>query len=64
MNGVEGRCDVDRTELLESALDSLTEGVALADEGGRVALWNRAAETISGFASERLWDIACARCWT
>jgi len=54
MNGVEGRCVMDRTELLESALDSLTEGVALADQGGRVALWNRAAETISGFASAEI----------
>jgi diguanylate cyclase (GGDEF)-like protein/PAS domain S-box-containing protein len=40
---------VDRTELLESALDSLTEGIALAGQDGRVALWNRTAETISGF---------------
>ena len=39
-----------RTELLESALDGLAEGVALADHDGRVALWNRAAETITGFA--------------
>ncbi len=42
---------MDRTELLESALNSLTEGVALADQDGRVALWNRTAETISGFPS-------------
>lgn len=42
---------MDRTELLESALDSLTEGIALADQDGRVALWNRTAETISGFTS-------------
>ncbi len=41
----------DRTELLESALHSLTEGVALADHEGSIALWNRAAETITGFAS-------------
>jgi PAS domain S-box-containing protein/diguanylate cyclase (GGDEF)-like protein len=41
----------DRTELLESALDSLAEGVALADHEGSVALWNRSAEIISGFAS-------------
>ncbi len=40
----------DRTELLEAALDSLTEGVALADHGGRVVLWSRAAEIITGFA--------------
>ena len=42
---------MDRTELLESALDSLTEGIALSDQDGRVALWNRTAETILGFAS-------------
>lgn len=41
----------DRTELLESALDSLVEGVALADHEGRVALWNCAAESITGYAS-------------
>ena len=41
----------DRTELMESALDGLAEGVALADHDGTVALWNRAAETITGFAS-------------
>ena len=41
----------DRTELLESALDSLAEGVALADHEGCVALWNRSAEIITGFAS-------------
>ncbi|MGA8741029.1 MAG: diguanylate cyclase [Terracidiphilus sp.] len=41
----------DRVELLESALDSLTEGVALADHDGCVALWNRAAETITGYTS-------------
>jgi PAS domain S-box-containing protein len=45
---------VDHTELLESALDSLTEGVALADQDGRIALWNHAAETISGFASAEI----------
>jgi PAS domain S-box-containing protein/diguanylate cyclase (GGDEF)-like protein len=41
----------DRIELLESALDSLTEGVALADRDGTVVLWNRTAEIIIGFAS-------------
>lgn len=40
----------DRTELFESALNGLQEGVALADMEGHVALWNRAAETISGYA--------------
>lgn len=41
----------DRTELLESALDSLVEGVALADHEGQVALWNCAAASITGYAS-------------
>lgn len=41
----------DRTELLESALDRIAEGVALADHEGRVAFWNHAAETITGHSS-------------
>jgi diguanylate cyclase (GGDEF)-like protein/PAS domain S-box-containing protein len=40
----------DRTKLLEVALDSLPEGVALLDEQDHVAFWNRAAETITGYA--------------
>jgi diguanylate cyclase (GGDEF)-like protein/PAS domain S-box-containing protein len=40
----------DRTELLEAALDSLSEGVALIDDEGRVAFWNRSAEAITGHA--------------
>lgn len=44
----------DRVELLESALDSLNEGVALADEDGRVAFWNRAGESIAGYARNEL----------
>src|SRR5437899_2822546 len=51
MNGVEGPGMADRTELLESALDSLTEGVALADHDGVVVLWSHAAETITGVSS-------------
>ena len=41
----------DRAELLEAALDSLAECVGLADHDGSVVLWNRAAETITGFSS-------------
>jgi PAS domain S-box-containing protein/diguanylate cyclase (GGDEF)-like protein len=44
----------DRTELLEAALDSLAEGVGLADHDGSVVLWNRAAETITGFSSREI----------
>jgi len=40
----------DRTELLEAALASLSEGVALIDDEGRVAFWNRSAEAITGHA--------------
>lgn len=40
-----------RRELLEAALDSLAEGVALLDEQDEVVLWNRAAEAILGYAS-------------
>jgi diguanylate cyclase (GGDEF)-like protein/PAS domain S-box-containing protein len=41
----------DRTELLETALDSLPEGIALVDGEGHVVFWNRAAEAITGYAS-------------
>ncbi len=36
-------------ELLEAALDSLQDGVALLSENGQVLFWNRAAEAITGF---------------
>jgi PAS domain S-box/diguanylate cyclase (GGDEF) domain len=42
-------CIVDRTELLESALDSLQEGVALFGMEGEVAFWNEAAEETTGY---------------
>lgn len=44
----------DRTELLEAALDSLPEGIALLGDQGEVMFWNRAAEAISGYASVEL----------
>lgn len=44
----------DRTELLESALDSLPEGIALLDEERQVVFWNRAAEAITGHAGLEL----------
>jgi PAS domain S-box-containing protein len=40
----------ERMELLETALDSLAEGAALADRDGRVAFWNRSCETITGYS--------------
>ena len=38
----------DRAELLESALDILPDGIALADRDGRVTFCNRAAGAITG----------------
>lgn len=38
----------ERGELLESALDALAEGAALADIEGRVVFWNHAASMITG----------------
>jgi diguanylate cyclase (GGDEF)-like protein/PAS domain S-box-containing protein len=40
----------ERTELLESALEGLREGVALFDVEDQVVLWNHAAEAITGHA--------------
>lgn len=44
----------DRSELFESALDSMTEGIALAGQDGLMAFWNTAAETISGHPRSEL----------
>jgi diguanylate cyclase (GGDEF)-like protein/PAS domain S-box-containing protein len=39
----------DRIELLEAALDSRPDGIALLDEDSAVVFWNRAAEAITGY---------------
>jgi diguanylate cyclase (GGDEF)-like protein/PAS domain S-box-containing protein len=44
----------DRMALLESALDSLPDGIALLNCDGSVAFWNQAAETITGYAASDL----------
>jgi diguanylate cyclase (GGDEF)-like protein/PAS domain S-box-containing protein len=44
----------DRTELLEAALDSYPEGIALLGLEGRMVFWNRAAESITGYAGADL----------
>jgi diguanylate cyclase (GGDEF)-like protein/PAS domain S-box-containing protein len=41
----------DRTKLLESALDSMQDGIALFGMGGEVAFWNQAAEATTGFTA-------------
>ena len=43
-----------RTELLEAAIESLNEGVALADSEGRAIVWNGAAEHITGYTSAEI----------
>src|SRR5580700_4503590 len=40
----------DRVELLEAALDSRPDGIALLDEDSAVVFWNRAAEAITGYS--------------
>jgi diguanylate cyclase (GGDEF)-like protein/PAS domain S-box-containing protein len=44
----------DRTELLEVAMDSIPEGVALLGGEGQIMLWNRSAEAITGYVSADL----------
>lgn len=44
----------DRFELLEAALDSLPQGLALVSANGEICFWNRAAETITGYAGAEL----------
>lgn len=46
----------DRMALLEAALDSLPDGVALLDCEGGVAFWNQAAEAITGYNLAALRD--------
>lgn len=41
---------IDRTELLETALDSLPDGIAVFGVKNEVVLWNHAAEAITGYA--------------
>jgi diguanylate cyclase (GGDEF)-like protein/PAS domain S-box-containing protein len=44
----------DRTELLESALDSLPAGIALFGVEGEVVFWNRVAESITGYVGAEM----------
>jgi PAS domain S-box-containing protein len=44
----------DRTELLEAALDSWPNGIALVDAEGLIVFWNQAAEAITGYAGVEL----------
>jgi diguanylate cyclase (GGDEF)-like protein/PAS domain S-box-containing protein len=47
---LKGIAMIDRTELLETALDSLPDGIAVFGEKNEVILWNHAAEAITGYA--------------
>ena len=40
----------DRTELVEAALESYPEGIALFDMEDHLVFWNRAAETLTGYS--------------
>jgi diguanylate cyclase (GGDEF)-like protein/PAS domain S-box-containing protein len=44
----------DRTELLEAALDSWPNGIALVDAEGLIVFWNQAAEAITGYEGVEL----------
>ena len=45
---------IDRVELLEAALDSRPDGVALLGIDSEVVFWNRAAQSITGYSSADL----------
>ncbi len=44
----------DRAELLETALDSLPDGVGLLGGGDEVMFWNQAAQGITGYTTQEL----------
>ncbi|MGB8260967.1 MAG: diguanylate cyclase [Terracidiphilus sp.] len=44
----------DRCELLEAVLECLPQGIALMTAEGRLTLWNRAAEEITGYRAAEL----------
>jgi diguanylate cyclase (GGDEF)-like protein/PAS domain S-box-containing protein len=44
----------DRTELMDAALDTLPDGLAVFGAEGEVVLWNQAAEAITGYAGMEL----------
>jgi diguanylate cyclase (GGDEF)-like protein/PAS domain S-box-containing protein len=53
-NRAEEACMTDRTELLEAALDSLPDGIAVFGAEGEVNFWNQAAQGITGYAAMEL----------
>jgi diguanylate cyclase (GGDEF)-like protein/PAS domain S-box-containing protein len=44
----------DHTEILEAALDTLDEGIAVLDRDSRILFWNRSAAAITGYQSIEL----------
>ena len=44
----------DRAELLESALNSLPQGIGLLSQEGEIAFWSQAAEAITGYGRAEL----------
>ena len=49
-SGSGGGCVTDRNELIEAALESRPDGIALLGGNGEIVFWNRAAEAITGYA--------------
>lgn len=52
--------DPPRAEFLSSVLDHLDEGVYFVDPQRTITLWNRAAETITGWSAESVLGRRCA----
>lgn len=40
-------------------LDSMADGVFVLDEEGKIAIWNRAMETITGYKEEEVSGSGC-----
>ncbi len=52
---------MENDQLLQSILNSISEGVMTLDKDWRVASWNRAAEKITGFHKEEVLGADCSR---
>lgn len=52
---------METNQLLESILNSISEGVMTLDKDWRIASWNRAAEKITGYFREEVVGMECAK---
>ena len=53
--------DIDNPEVLLAVLDSLTVGVSLVDRQGKIVLWNRRAERLTGTSAAVVYYLAGSR---